>query len=96
MFAMFRKKRLANHSPWAFVVVLVLFMILSFPRPAIGLSGIGAILILGAILVEANRAVIWESYLKSYKPGKDKLQRMWSEPRQSYYRKNCRASARRK
>lgn len=88
MFSLFHKKRQSNYAPWVFVGILVFFMLLSPSRPAIGLAGGGAILMLGSILIEINRKQIWDNYKQNYKPSKSQLDRLWSEPKDIYYKLN--------
>src|SRR5438045_804319 len=66
-----------------FAVLLIWFVVVSRVKPAVGLTGLGVVLIVMATLVEANRQLIWEGYKRAYKK-----QRGWrgrlSEPREIY------------
>lgn len=68
------------------MLLVVIFASLSMARPVLGLAGLGTILILSAVLIEANRQLIWQGYRSRYKQSKGKGR--WSEPRPLYYRLN--------
>lgn len=74
----------ARFAGWAFVDLVVLFSAISLYRPAAGLSGLGAVLILGSVLVEANKDAIWQGYKKTYKKSKDPWQELWNRPNELY------------
>lgn len=82
------KSRPARFATWAFADLLVLFSILSLYRPAVGLAGLGAVLILISILVEANRQQIWEGYKKAYKKSQNPFTRTFHQPREVYNQLN--------
>lgn len=79
----------ARFVTWAFFCLLVFFLALATQKPAIGLTGAGAILILLALTVEANKERIWKDYKKSYKRNKDSwIPEAWTKPTQAYYNVN--------
>ncbi len=85
----FKARPRARFASWSFLALLVLFASISTQRLAVGLTGIGAVLIISSILVEANKERIWDDYKKQYKYSKnDLLPKSWSEPNQLYYRLN--------
>jgi hypothetical protein len=51
-----------------FLVLLLWFACMAKYKEAVGLAGIGAVLVLGASIVEANAKLIWDQYKASYKP----------------------------
>ena len=68
----------------AFVVLGILFLTIMNAKPVVGLSGLGAVLVLSALLVEANKDRIWEGYVENYKHNKAEMM----EPSRLYYRLN--------
>lgn len=78
----------ARFAGWAFVDLIILFSAISLYRPAAGLAGLGAVLVLASILVEANREMIWQGYKKSYKKTKDPMHEIWHKPREIYNQLN--------
>lgn len=74
----------ARFAGWAFVDLVALFAAISFVRPAVGLAGLGAVLVLAAILVEANKDMIWQGYKKHYKKSKDPLRELLNRPNELY------------
>ena len=82
------KSKPANFASWTFAILVISFAWLSLSRPAVGLSGLGTVLILAAILIELNRETIWQGYLKGYKKSKDPLTEALRKPRQIYYSLN--------
>jgi hypothetical protein len=72
---------------WAFVSLLALFWAISLSgKPVVGLTGMGAVLVLGSLTVEANKRVIWEQYKKGYKTrGKSEVYKIWHQPDPTYY-----------
>jgi hypothetical protein len=78
----------ARFAGWAFVDLVAFFGAISLLRPVMGLAGLGAVLVLAAILVEANKDVIWQSYKKNYKKAKGPLKQFWSKPNDLYYQIN--------
>jgi hypothetical protein len=76
----------ARFASWAFACLLVLFVAIATVKPSVGLAGLGSVLILSALLVEANKTQIWENYKKNYKYRKsDPLPESWTKPRTSMY-----------
>ena len=75
----------AKFAGWAFVDLVIIFSVMSAYRPAAGLAGIGTVLILGSILVEANHEAVWEGYKRSYKKPKSKTSDFWQKPTKLYY-----------
>lgn len=79
----------ARFGGWAFIDLALLFLAISLVEPAVGLSGLGAVLILGSILVEANKERIWSQYKKNYKYRKsDALPKKWTQPNETVYKAN--------
>ncbi len=74
----------ARFAGWAFFGLLLLFSSISLARPAAGLAGLGAVLVLGATLVEVNRDMIWQAYKKSYKKSKNPWSEYWNKPNELY------------
>ena len=71
---------------WAFVALLALFWVIAINKPVVGLSGMGAVLVLGSLTVEANKVAIWEQYKKGYKKkGTSDLYKIWHAPDPTYY-----------
>jgi hypothetical protein len=88
-----RRKTALATSPkrfaqWAFLDLFVLFCILFWYKPAVGLSGMGAVMVLGSLMVAANSAAIWQEYKHSYKPSGVAWRDRLSEPRVVYYQLN--------
>jgi len=73
----------AKSVSWAFVALLALFALLTIHKPAVGLSGLGTVLVLAALLVEANRDRIWESYRQDHHRDKGT-----AKPNRLYYQLN--------
>jgi hypothetical protein len=89
MWLFHKKAPEARLAGWSFVALAVLFIVLSLSKPAVGLSGLGAIMILAAMLIEANKDRIWEDYVRHYKHRQsDSLPKEWSEPNRLYYQLN--------
>lgn len=88
IFGLFHKHRETRYAGWSFVCVLALFLAISVTKPSVGLAGIGAVLVLGAIGVEANKLKIWEDYKANYKPSKSPLRELWAAPNENYYKAN--------
>ena len=85
------KKKTAASSrfaQWAFVDMFVLFGVLFIYKPAIGMTGLGAVMVLGSLLVLANSQSIWDDYVASYKPSKSAWRNRLNEPKVSYYQIN--------
>lgn len=82
------RKPQARLAGWAFVDSVLLFAAIAYFKPAVGLAGLGAVMILASVVVEANHYRIWEDYKKTYKKSKDPVREFWAAPRQSYYRAN--------
>lgn len=78
-----------NFAQGLFLALIFLFVIITQVKPAVGLAGLGATLIIGAVLIELNAARIWETYRKAYKKNKG-MQGVWSEPKKLYYDLNVR------
>jgi len=76
-------------AEWLFVGLMAVFAIVGQVKPAVGLTGLGTVLILGATLVELNRVRIWETYRKSYKKIKGSGH-FWRGPNHVYYTINVR------
>lgn len=70
-----------------FLILIIAFTLLTFSRPVVGLSGLGVVAILMAIIIELNRFRIWESYRKNFKK-KLGIRGWWSEPNKLYYNLN--------
>ncbi|TAK89561.1 hypothetical protein EPO04_00395 [Patescibacteria group bacterium] len=84
-----RRTPKARFVSWAFFCLLILFLAIATQRPQVGLAGAGAILILLALTVEANKERIWKDYKKGYKYKKGSwLPKAWTEPTQTYYNLN--------
>ena len=89
MWLFHKKAPEARLAGWSFVSLAVLFGVLMLSRPAVGLSGLGAILVLASILVEANKEQIWNDYVRHYRRAKsDVLPKELSEPNRLYYNLN--------
>jgi len=74
---------------WAFISLALLFLSIGNTNRVVSFSGLGATMVLGAILVEANKERIWKEYKKNYKYRKaDLLPRAWTEPNRLYYNLN--------
>lgn len=84
----FHTNKPRQYGNWTFAILLSIFVVISFYKPAVGLAGSGALLILGAIIVEMYSKSIWADYKSSYRPSKDKLRQFWSEPKEIYYKAN--------
>jgi hypothetical protein len=78
----------ARFAGWAFVDLIVLFAVISTVRPVVGLAGLGAVMVLGSILVEANHDMIWQTYKKNYKKTKDPVHEMFHRPNEVYNKLN--------
>ena len=79
----------ARFASWSFICLLILFVAIWTQKPAVGLAGIGAVLVMGSMLVLANSRLIWEQYKKSYKKSKNSIApESWSKPNSLYYRLN--------
>lgn len=74
----------ARFAGWAFVDLVILFAALSLVAPAAGLAGLGAVLILAALMVEANHDMIWQNYKKNHKKSKDPLTEALNRPKEIY------------
>jgi hypothetical protein len=84
-----KKTREARFAGWSFVALAVLFLAIMTAKPVVGLSGLGAVLVLASLLVEANKDRIWESYGEHYKREKsDPLPPALSKPSRLYYQLN--------
>lgn len=79
------RTRKARFAEWSYLALLVLFAVIYTYSPSAGLAGMGAVLVLGSLLVEANKELIWESYKKGYKAKNSSL---WSKPDPLYYKLN--------
>src|SRR6266567_2204822 len=79
-----RKRTAPSLVPLSFLVALVAFVLLAQTEPALGLAGVGATMVVTAVLVELGRQRIWNDYLRAHKK-----RRAWggwlSEPRYVYY-----------
>ncbi len=85
----FRKKsKPANFAGWAFIDLVALFSALTYFRPVVGLTGLGSVLILAAILVEANKDTIWQNYKKQYKKSRYPVVDFFNRPTDFYYKLN--------
>jgi hypothetical protein len=83
----FKQKHPGRFAVWAFIDLFILFSVLAVYRPVVGITGLGAVLVLSSILVEANKELIWEQYKEAYK----KAPKQWgglNEPKQIYYNLN--------
>lgn len=84
-----RRTPKARFAAWAFFCLLILFLAIATQKPATGLAGAGAILILLALIVEANKERIWKDYKKGYKYKKGSwTPESWTKPTQTYYNLN--------
>ncbi len=88
IFGMFHKHHETRYAGWSFLCVLVLFAAIATSKLSIGLAGIGAVLVLAAIGVEANKEKIWEDYRANYKPSANKTRELWRAPNELYYKLN--------
>lgn len=79
----------ARFGQGLFLALIVVFVILARSKPAVGLTGLGVTLLIGAVMVELNAERIWETYRKAYKKNKG-AQGFWSEPKRLYYDLNVR------
>ncbi len=70
-----------------FLVLILIFTVLTFSRPVVGLTGLGVVAIIMAFIIEFNRDRIWESYRKNFKKEKG-IRGWWSEPNKLYYNLN--------
>lgn len=77
----------ARFAPGLFVLLLAAFIFMGQSKPVYGLTGIGVTAVVTAILVEANRDRIWETYRRTYKKQKG-LYGMMSKPNKVYYTLN--------
>jgi thiosulfate reductase cytochrome b subunit len=82
------KKIAGNYVSWAFVCLVLLYGAIAVHKPAIGLAGLGGIMILGSLQALANKDEIWNSYKKSYKKPKSELMKTLNEPKLIYYQLN--------
>ncbi len=73
---------------WAFVDLFILFSALYYFKPAVGLAGLGSILILASMLVLANHKLIWHDYLATFRKTQSSLLNRLQEPKPEYYRIN--------
>jgi hypothetical protein len=80
---LFHRSYPARFASWAFLSLLVLFAGLLQTKPSIGFAGLGAVLVLAALLILANHERIWQLYKKS-RPS----QSIWSKPNKLYYQLN--------
>lgn len=71
-------------APGLFIALVALFGSMGKTRPIVALAGVGTVLIVAGILVELNRARIWESYLKTHKK-KRGAKSLWTKPSHVYY-----------
>jgi len=83
-----KPKRPARFAVWAFVDLFALFAALSVYKPVVGITGLGAVLILASILIEANKEMIWEGYKQVYKKSSLEWRNQLSEPKEIYYKLN--------
>ncbi len=81
-------KNSSRFAQWAFFDLFVLFAVLFVYKPAIGMTGIGAVMVLGSLLVLANAPGIWEDYTGRYKPSKSAWLNRLNEPKLAYYNLN--------
>ena len=81
------KSRFSAVVSWFFAYVFALSLILYFYNRAIGLTGLGVILILSSVMVEANQKRIWDDYRKSYKKRKG-LDKSLNQPHEIYHQLN--------
>jgi hypothetical protein len=70
-----------------FFGLILLFTVITFFRPVVGLSGLGVVAIIVASIIELNRNRIWEAYRKDYKKSKG-IRGWWSEPNRLYFNLN--------
>jgi hypothetical protein len=87
VFIIRRHTRPVRFAGWVFVDLLVLFGVIGVTKPAVGLAGLGAVLILSSMLVLANHRTIWENYQKNYK--KFGTGGLWTKPNPIIYRLNA-------
>jgi hypothetical protein len=80
MFFHRNQKRSAKFVQWAFLDLVVVFAAIGVYKPAVGLAGIGAVLILASLIVLANKNYIWEGYKKNYKKSSNALVERLSRP----------------
>ena len=71
-------------APGLFVGLLVAFTLLGQTKPVFGLVGLGTTLIVTAVLIELNRARIWDTYRASFKQRKG-VRGIWTRPDPIYY-----------
>ena len=74
-------------APALFLTLLAVFVLLGNTKPVVGLVGIGATVIVAAVLIELNRDRIWDTYRKTYKKERG-LKGKWTEPNVIYYNLN--------
>ena len=70
-----------------YLALILVFTLITFSRPVVGLSGLGVVAIIMATIIELNRHRIWESYRKSFKKSKG-IRGWWTEPNKLYYNLN--------
>lgn len=73
-----------HFAEWLFLGLTAVFAIIGHEKPAVGLAGLGTVLILGAALVLLNRQRIWDNYKKDYRKNKG-VSSFWRAPNHIYY-----------
>lgn len=63
--------RPARFIQWSFLELIVLFVVIATNKPAVGLAGVGATLVIASLLVLSNKDYIWDNYKKHYKKPKN-------------------------
>lgn len=84
----FGKKYSPRFARWAFLDLILLFAVIYWFDPKVGLAGLGALLMLAAILIEANKDYIWQEYKAGFKKLKKAQRSVWNEPKDIYYQVN--------
>jgi hypothetical protein len=73
---------------WAFLDLLVLFVVIATHKPSAGLAGVGSILVLASLSVVANKRSIYQNYRESYQKPKNRWLRIFTQTNQAVYKLN--------
>lgn len=82
------KRQQISFAKWVYLDLFILSAVLTLAKPAVGLMGMGVVLVLTASQVLANQNLIWRDYVAHYQKSPSRLLNKLQEPKLVYYRIN--------